>query len=159
MSAYTDDLYMGWDEFQAHCIRLAATLNASGKTFDALVAVTRGGLFPAGIIARELDIRMIDTFCVFRYKGQGTGSETILKTAANLEGKNVLVVDDLADKGRTLEIVREHIPHATIATVFVKPEGKPQVDHYVSEVAQSTWVRFPWDTYRAYKNPLVAEKA
>lgn len=157
MQGYNNDLFLSWDEFQAQAVKLAALINATGRKYDVLVAITRGGMFPAGIIARELDIRLIDTFCMYRYKGQSTTQETILKQASDYPGKSVLVVDDLADKGKTIETVRQHLPGATVATLFVKPLGKPMVDLFAEEVPESTWVRFPWDTHRAYRSPLVSE--
>lgn len=153
---YTKELYLSWDEIQANCIELAYKLIGDRKKFDAIVAVTRGGLFPAGLLARELDIHLIDTICVSRYNGMHAGdTETVLKIPQGLEGKSVLVVDDLADKGRTLDVVKEHLPNATVAVLIVKPEGRDRAHYHVRETEQEVWVRFPWDTFRAYRDPLV----
>lgn len=153
---YKRDLYLSWDELQSLCIELAQSILASGKTYDAIVAVTRGGMFPAGLLARELEILHVDTICVTRYKGLEThGQDDVLKLPGDLTGKSVLVVDDLADKGGTLEIVKKHLPDVTIATLIVKPQGKGKVDHFVKETPQDVWVRFPWDTARSYRDPLV----
>lgn len=154
MNGYTNDLYLSWDDLQMRCITLAHGLLNLKKNFDVLIAVTRGGMSPASIIARELSIHHIDTFCISRYNVKDVVREEIIKLPNDYTGKNVLVIDDLADKGRTLEIVRQYLPQATIATVFVKPHGKKFVDIFVEEVNQDTWVRFPWDTQRIYKAPL-----
>lgn len=88
-------------------------------------------------------------------EGKKSGEARVLKLPLSLQNKSILVVDDLADKGTTLEAVKAQLPNACFATLFVKPLGKPRVDYFVEETDQETWIRFPWDTIRAYKNPLV----
>ena len=156
--SYKKEIYLSWDELQSLSIRLAKMLLRTNKKFDAIVAVTRGGLFPAGLLARELNVHYIDTICVTTYngkEGKKSGEARVLKLPLSLQNKSILVVDDLADKGTTLEAVKAQLPNACFATLFVKPLGKPRVDYFVEETDQETWIRFPWDTIRAYKNPLV----
>ena len=69
-------------------------------------------------------------------------------------GKGVLVVDDLTDTGKTFQAVRQILPNAHYATVYIKPQGKPLVDNYVTEVSQDTWIYFPWDMALSYKEPI-----
>ena len=56
--------------------------------------------------------------------------------------------------GKTLELVRKLYPKAHFATVYAKPHGKPQVDTYVTEVSQDTWIFFPWDMALQYVQPF-----
>lgn len=158
MSSYKKEMYLGWDDFQMRCIALAQKLLNANKKFDVLIAVTRGGMSPASIIARELSIHCIDTFCISRYQDKDIIKDDIIKFPNEYNGKNILVIDDLADSGGTLKIVRAHLPQAFIATIFVKPNGKDLVDVYVDDVSQDTWVRFPWDTHRLYKEPLSGKR-
>ena len=122
----------------------------------AIVAVTRGGMAPAMIIARELDVRIVDTISVKSYDHQSQAEAEVLK-APNSElmsdGEGILVIDDLVDSGRTLEVVRRRYPKAHFATVYAKPKGKPQVDSYITEVSQDTWIFFPWDMALQYVEP------
>jgi len=70
------------------------------------------------------------------------------------DGEGILVVDDLVDSGRTLELIREMYPKAHFATVYAKPKGKPMVQSYVTEVSQDTWIFFPWDMALQYVQPF-----
>ena len=65
----------------------------------------------------------------------------------------VLVIDDLVDTGKTLEVVRQLYPKAHFATVYAKPKGKPLVQTYITEVSQDTWIFFPWDMALMYVEP------
>ena len=69
------------------------------------------------------------------------------------DGTGILVVDDLVDTGKTLELVRRLYPKAHFATVYAKPSGRPMVDTYITEVSQDTWIFFPWDMALQYVEP------
>ena len=149
-----------WEEFHRDARALAWRLAEAGP-FSAIVCITRGGLVPAAIIARELGIRIIDTVCVASYDHTRQGPLTVLKqvTAETLRtggegGKNVLIVDDLVDTGKTARIVRDMLPNAHFATVYAKPMGRPLVDTFITEVSQDTWIFFPWDTGLSFQPPI-----
>ena len=152
---------VSWDQFHRDARALAWRLSGAGP-FEAMIAVTRGGLVPAAVIARELGIRVIDTLCVSSYSHTSQVSEpTVLKgisdAVARLGGGNgngLLVVEDLVDTGKTARIVRDLVPQAHIAAVYAKPMGKPLVDTFITEVSQDTWIFFPWDTALSYHPPL-----
>ena len=152
---------VSWDQFHRDARALAWRLASAGP-FDALVAVTRGGLVPAAIVARELGVRMIETVCVASYHEYKTqGGLTVLKTIASEvakldEAAKVLIVDDLVDTGQTAKVVREMLPKAHFAAVYAKPMGRPQVDTFITEVSQDTWIFFPWDTGLAFQPPIKA---
>ncbi len=55
-----------------------------------------------------------------------------------------------------MELVRRMYPNAHFATVYAKPSGKPQVDTYITEVSQDTWIFFPWDMALQYVQPSAA---
>ena len=69
------------------------------------------------------------------------------------DGTGILVVDDLVDTGKTLELVRRLYPKAHFATVYAKPQGRAMVDTYITEVSQDTWIFFPWDMALQYVRP------
>ena len=117
------------------------------------MAITRGGLVPSAIIARELEIRMIDTVCVSSYEHQSQSGVEIIKRVEG-SGNGVLLIDDLVDTGRTAKVVREILPDAHFATVYAKPEGRLMVDSFVTEVSQDTWIFFPWDTELSFVEPI-----
>lgn len=122
-----------------------------------IVALTRGGLVPAAILAREMEIRVIDTLCITSYDEQVQGGIEILKTPADAlaaKGEGWLLIDDLVDTGATAKAARALLPEAHFATVYAKPQGLDCVDTYVHDIEQDTWVFFPWDTEPQYIRPL-----
>lgn len=152
---------VSWDQFHRDARALAWRLAESGP-FEAIVCITRGGLVPAAIVARELEIRMIESVCIASYhdyKSQG-GLQVLKEIAPAVRalgdgrGKGVLVIDDLVDTGKTARVVREMLPNAHFATVYAKPEGRPLVDTFITEVSQDTWIYFPWDLGYAFQPPI-----
>ena len=151
---------VSWDAFHRDARALAWRLAGAGP-FEAIVAVTRGGLVPAAIVARELGFRVIETVCVASYNHTTQGQLTLLKGVAESilaggggRGKGVLVVDDLVDTGQTAKLVRDILPEAHFAAVYAKPMGRPMVDTFITEVSQDTWIFFPWDTGLAFQPPI-----
>ena len=152
--------HISWDQIHRDSRALAWRLEKKGPfdgEWSAVVAITRGGMVPAMIIARELDIRVVETISVKSYDHQSQSAAKILK-APNKDlmgnGKGILIIDDLVDSGRTLEIVKELYPEAHYATVYAKPKGRPMVDSFITEVSQDTWIFFPWDMALQYVAPF-----
>lgn len=151
--------HVSWDQLHRDARALAWRLQdvaPAGGEWRAVIAITRGGMAPAMIVARELDIRTVDTISVKSYNHQ-TQSEAQVVKSPDMElvgdGEGVLIIDDLVDTGRTLKIVRERIPKAHVATVYAKPMGRDMVDTFVTEVSQDTWIFFPWDMALQYVEP------
>ena len=148
-----------WDQFHRDSRALAWRLTGEGP-FDAVVAIARGGLVPAAIVARELNIRTVESVAVKSYDHQNQGQITVLKPMAQAildlarNGRKVLIVDDLVDTGATARVVREMLPGAHFATVYAKPKGREMVDTFITEVSQDTWIFFPWDLDVAYAAPI-----
>lgn len=136
---------VSWEEIERDARALAWRLAGIGP-FRGIIAITRGGLVPAALVARELDIRLIDTLCIASYedRAQHPGTLTVLK-AVEGDGDGFLIIDDLVDTGETARAVRNLLPKAHFATVYAKPAGRPLVDTFVTEVSQDTWIVFPWE--------------
>ena len=143
---------VSWEQLHRDSRALAWRLAELGP-WTSVVAVTRGGLVPAAIVARELDIRLIDTVCVASYDHTRQGPLTVLKPPAG-DGAGALIVDDLVDTGSTARLVRDLLPKAHFAAVYAKPAGKPMVDTFVTEVSQDTWIYFPWDLELQFSEPI-----
>ena len=135
---------VSWDQLHRDSRALAWRL-VEGGPWQGIAAITRGGLVPAAIIARELEVRLIDTVCIASYDDQARGEVKILKSVPG-EGRGWLLIDDLVDTGQTAKVVRDLLPAAHFATVYAKPAGRPLVDTFITEVSQDTWILFPWDT-------------
>ena len=153
--------HVSWDQIHRDSRALAWRLDGQGPgeggSWKAVVAITRGGMAPAMIVARELDIRMVDTVSVKSYQHQTQSEPEVIKSPdmdVVGDGTGVLVIDDLVDTGRTLEAVKALMPNAHIATVYAKPMGRPMVSTFITEVSQDTWIFFPWDMALQYVEPF-----
>ena len=157
MNPYSKDYPVSWEELHRNARALAWRLLEQGP-WKGIIAITRGGLVPAAIICRELDIRLIDTLCISSYSSTGAeanarGELKVLKGVEG-DGEGMLLIDDLVDTGQTAQLVRDMLPKAHFATIFAKPAGKPLVDTFITEVSQDTWIRFPWDMEYTFSTPL-----
>lgn len=153
---YHAEKVASWDGIQGQCRFLAQVIHRDAPDLRKILTITRGGMNPAAIIARELNIRQIETIGLASYDAQNRGDISVLKGSAPDYMRDVLVVDDLADTGATLQFLTSRLIGSRVATLFVKPQGRPFVDWFAEEVSQDTWVRFPWDTVRQYVPPLVS---
>ncbi|MBL1434753.1 MAG: xanthine phosphoribosyltransferase [Rhodobacteraceae bacterium] len=151
--------HISWDQIHRDSRALAWRLEKMGPkggSWKAVVAITRGGMAPAMIIARELDIRTVDTISIKSYDHKAQSEAIVLKAPdADIigDGEGILIIDDLVDTGKTLEVVKARYPKAHIATVYAKPMGRPMVDTFITEVSQDTWIFFPWDMALQYVEP------
>ena len=144
---------ISWEQLHRDAKALAWRL-VEMKAWKGIVAITRGGLVPASIIARELEIRLVDTICISSYDFQQQGDPEVLKSP-EIDSEGWLLIDDLVDTGNTARIVRDLLPKAHFATVYAKPAGRPIVDTFITEVSQDTWILFPWDAESQFVQPIV----
>ena len=164
-TGYNKMFPVSWTELHRDARALAWRLADLGP-FKGLVAITRGGLVPAAIVARELDVRLIDTLCITSYDTGATGAlaeeqkqgELKLLKSVPGDGYGWLIIDDLVDTGKTAKLVREQLPRAHFATVYAKPAGRPLVDTFITEVSQDTWIMFPWDIEPQFAPPIARRK-
>ena len=143
---------ISWEQLHRDSKALAWRL-VEMKAWKGIVAITRGGLVPASIIARELEIRLVDTICISSYDFKQQGEAEVLKTPGT-DSEGWLLIDDLVDTGNTARIVRNLVPKAHFATVYAKPAGRPVVDTFITEVSQDTWILFPWDAESQFVQPI-----
>ena len=141
---------VSWDEIAAMVAELAELVRGE---YDVLLAITRGGLIPAGLLAYHLRIRNILVAAVEFYGDDGTraAAPTFLQFPADplLRGQRVLIVDEVWDSGTTIQAVTERVRQAggqpTTAVLHYKPErskvpGRPDV-HVEST---DRWVVYPF---------------
>lgn len=159
MTPYSKDFPVSWYELHRDARALSWRLLEQGP-WKGIIAITRGGLVPAAILCREMDIRLIDTICVVSYDSSEEGGTAnvqgdlrILKGVEG-DGEGYILIDDLVDTGKTAREIRKLLPKAHFATVYAKPAGKPLVDTFITEVSQDTWIRFPWDMEYTFSTPL-----
>lgn len=145
-----------WDMLQMYGRELSSRL-LPGSQWKGIIAVSRGGLVPAAILARELSIRYVDTVCISSYDYDHQREKVILKRAEG-DGEGFIVIDDLVDTGGTAHSIREMYPKAKFVTIFAKPAGRELVDDYVIDINQDTWIEQPWDSGITFVKPLSDDK-
>jgi len=144
--------YVSWDNLQREARRLARRLMPADQ-WQGIIGVSRGGLVPAALLARELGIRYVDTVCISSYDHEHQRELRVLKAAPG-DGEGFIVVDDLVDTGSTARAIREMYPKARFVTIFAKPMGRELVDDYVMEIPQDTWIEQPWDMALCFVPPV-----
>ena len=144
-----------WDMFQMHARKLSERLLPASQ-WKGIIAVSRGGLFPAAVLARELSIRHVETVSIASYHDHNNQGELQVLHAAQVPngGEGFIIVDDLVDTGNTARAIREMYPNAKFVTVFAKPAGAELVDDYVIDIPQNTWIEQPWDLGLMFVPPL-----
>lgn len=155
---YTKTYPISWEQLHRDAKALSWRL-VKEKPYTGIIAITRGGLVPAAIIARELNIHLVDTICISSYDWKEKKKEPQILKDFEGSGENWLLIDDLVDTGRTAKLVKDMIPRAHFATIYAKPAGKTLVDTYITEVSQDTWILFPWDAESQFVQPIASQKS
>ena len=140
-----------WEALHRDAHVLAALLAGDGP-YRGIVAISRGGLIPAALLAHALGLRVVETVCVVTYDPRSSGDEETpgdpIVTKPPLgagDGEGFLIVDDLVDTGTTARVARALLPKARFACVYAKPAGRPLADAVAREVDQDTWIVLPWE--------------
>ena len=136
-------IYIDWAEFHAQVKLLATKVKAAGK-FNRIIAISRGGLIPAGILAYELDIRNCDVINMSSYDGEIKRQDKAIEIKGLLTDidERTLIVDDLSDSGRTLDLLHQQYPKAKRVCVYAKPSGQASCEIFAQKLPDQ-WVVFP----------------
>ena len=154
------EFFVSWEELH-RATRELARRQLPAEQYKGIIAVSRGGLVPAAIVARELNIRVVDCVAVSSYDHdeQRDDLQLLKDVTATGDGEGFLVVDDLVDTGNTLKFLRDRLPKAKFVTVYAKPAGMDLVDDFVADLEQDTWIHFPWDMHLHYVDPLAGQES
>jgi len=144
-----------WDMLQIHTRKLANRLLKKINSFNGIIAVSRGGLVPSALLARELGVRCVDTVCIESYNDYCLQKNRKIIKKAEGDGEKIIVIDDLVDTGGTAKIIRDLYPKAYFVTIFAKPMGRLLVDDYIIDIPQNVWIEQPWDMSISYIPPLI----
>ena len=150
-------LTVSWEQLHRDSRTLAAKLMERDH-IKGLILVSRGGLVPAAIVARELEIRNVDTICIASYDEERQEEEARIIKCPEGDGEGYVVIDDLVDSGNTGRIIRKLLPKAYFTTIYAKPKGQEVVDAFVVPVEQNVWILFPWDLEMQPNVPLIKRK-
>ena len=143
--------YISWPEYGNLAEALAEKVRCGGKKFDLVVGIARGGMPVAMVVSDHLGVK-VDFVNVKSYDGIGQRSAPrILSTVTeDIEGKNVLIVDDLVDQGDTMQTFREHLAERgpkllEAAVLFKKPWSRIEPEYYLEVVDR--WIVFPFELF------------
>jgi hypoxanthine phosphoribosyltransferase len=133
----------------------------AGINFDWYIAIARGGLIPTALLAQITNQRNIDTFCIKRYgedKKEIAISNIDNKNLSHLKFKNILIIDDILDNGKTMDFVKKYISiynptNVKVACLYWKPRSIVTPDFYLSACDNDTWIEFPWETNQCFVLP------
>jgi len=149
-----NDFYIPtWDEIEKAVLHVAEKAVDSGFIPDVIVAIPTGGVVPSKLLKDAMNVDRIRYIEIKLYKNVGEKDvRPVVRSVCmdDVEGKKVLVVDDVADSGETLEVVSNVISmfspgSVRYATVYVKPWARKYPDFYYKTVDK--WIIFPWDKW------------
>lgn len=150
-------LPVSWDEASKLCEGLASLVSASGFRPDAIVGVSRGGLVPARLLSDILGVGELYTIRVAFYIGPGKAApepKILQPLAERLDGKKVLLVDDVSDTGKSLAAAKKHVQEmgadVKVATLHFKPHSGFRPDFFVAETV--AWIVYPWERHETAKS-------
>lgn len=173
--AATEREVLTWQKFGDAAREIAQEIWDSGWMPDLIVAIARGGLLPAGAISYALGVKAIGAMNVEFYTDIAQTLEAPmlippLMDTSVLEGKKVLVIDDVADSGKTLQLVMDmirdmgipqpdgappvQVAQARCATIYHKSRSVIVPDYVWKHTDK--WINFPWSTLPPVSNPAIA---
>jgi len=141
---------LSWNKNYEHLIKLAKKVNESGFNPEVIVGISRGGLIPSRIISDLLDNPNLASVRVefYKYSKKKRNKPKITQPISTpIEGKTILLVDDVADSGKSLHLVYEYLlkkaKEIRTLTIFYKPWSCLLPDYYIKETR--AWIVFPWE--------------
>ena len=141
--------YISWSEYGNLAQALAEKIRANGKKYDLVVGIARGGIPVAMVVSDHLNVK-IDFVNVKSYNdiGKRTAPRILSTLTEGVEGKDVLLVDDLVDQGDTMAFMKRYLddqkPRSLeTAVMFKKPWSRVEPDYYLENLPE--WVVFPFE--------------
>jgi uncharacterized protein len=141
--------YISWSEYGNLAEALAEKIRATGRRYDLVVGIARGGIPVAMVVSDHLDVK-IDFVNVKSYNDIGKRAPPrILSTLTEaIAGKNILLVDDLVDQGDTMAFMKKYLmdqkpKSLDTAVMFKKPWSKAEPDYFLETVSE--WIVFPFE--------------
>lgn len=152
MSAPIHCELVSWNRFHAQARRLARMIRESGFRPDIIVAIGRGGYMPARILSDFLDQPDLSSFKIEHYQGTRKSAGAVVRypLAANVDGRRVLLVDDVSDSGDTFVAAIEHLnsrgrpEEVRTAVLHHKVVSHYRPDYYVHRIVKWRWLIYPW---------------
>jgi hypothetical protein len=149
-------IVLSWKKNYEHLIKLSKKVKESKFKPNIIVGISRGGLIPSRIISDILDNPNLATIRVefYKYSKKKLKEPEITQPISTpIDGKKILLIDDVADSGKSLQLVYEHLlkkaKEIRTLTIFYKPWSCLLPDYYLKET--EAWIIFPWEYYETVK--------
>lgn len=151
-------LKLTWEDIEEQCRVLAKEIMERSFQFDIIIGISRGGLVPARLLSDLLGNDEVDIIRVKFYESVGQTAKKpviLFSSQIDIKGKDILLVDDIADTGESLIATIEHLKEKNVksilaATLAKKPQSKFTPDFFASETPN--WVIFPWEITETRRN-------
>ena len=144
-------LTFSWENVENAAASLTEKITSSGFTPDIIIAISRGGLVPARLLSDSLNVPVLYTIRISLYSSVGVRMEKPEVTqplSVDITGKKILIVDDVSDSGRSLELAEQYIiplnpAEIKTATIHYKPGSMFKPDFFI--FTTEAWVVYPWE--------------
>ena len=149
--------FVTWEDIEKSCLSIYSQMCCDKYEPQSIVALLRGGVIPGRIFSDYFNI-LLDFFAldVKLYDGIGVKRETptIKPFAGDVQGKKILIIDDIWDSGVTMNAVLNYLgdEDITTATLFWKETAQSEPTYYSERAEENTWVVFPWETYEFWRD-------
>ncbi len=156
-------LTLDWNDIKEAVITLADKITSSGANIQVIVGIFRGGWVPARMLADLLDVREVGGLEIKFYRGIEDRRERPIVTqplTISVKDKNVLIVDDVADTGKSLQTAINALnlfgaKSVRTAVLYVKPWSMSEPDYYYGKTDK--WIIFPWEVREVIEELVLAE--
>jgi xanthine phosphoribosyltransferase len=141
-------LYYTWQDFEDDCRSLAGQIKEDKVEYKQIVAITRGGLFVAGLLSQFLELVPIETVSVHSYHGREQKEMKIIKGDTSkmpITFSPVIICDDVVDTGNTAELVKKMYPNSKMVSLHYKSKNSPSIkpDYFIEDTDK--WIIYPWE--------------
>ena len=144
-------LYVGWEASGKHILELSKKILQSGKTYDRIIALAKGGLTWSRLLSDYIAVEELSSVQISFYSGIATTKKApivIQSLPISIKGERVLIFDDIADSGETLEVAKQYATmhgakEIDTATIAVKNWTKVLPDYYA--FTSGEWIIWPYE--------------
>jgi hypoxanthine phosphoribosyltransferase len=141
-----------WEEVYRLCREVAHKVRTAGAPVDMIVAIARGGYIPGRLLSDMLDVADLTSLKIEHYRGAQKQREARVKYPLNadINRRNVLLVDDVCDSGDTFAVAVEHLRRSGTprslhtAAMQLKTVSEFVPDHYAGTIGEWRWIIYPW---------------
>ena len=135
-----------WHQIEKDAHALGRKLQTKKLPFTWIVAVSRGGLTPAHIVAHVLGCVHVDTLCIESYDANNNQDIAVIHKLPQewVPANQMLIIDDIVDSGKTVDVIKRLLPRCHFACLYLKREHA-LVDTFAKTCFNAGWLQMPWE--------------